>query len=124
MDKSKLLKSFGANYNKMDFAAMESLFHKNVSYEAFDCMYNVTTIDGVQRVLANSDKEGTSAYEGFYMKKGMLMEKLTECIIICNDDSRKSLRIVDIKSKRGKILKITGFDPKDYTHTRGKKIES
>jgi len=124
MDKSKLLKSFGAIYNKMDFAAMEPLFNKNVSYEAFDCMYNVTTIDGVKKVLADSDKKGTSAYQGFYLKKGLFMEKLTECILICNDESLKSVRIVDIKPKRGKILKITGFDPKEYTHTRGKKIGS
>ena len=122
MDKSKLLKLFGECYNKGDFGKIEPLLSNNVRYDSFDCMYNIATVSGVKKVLIDSVKKETGAYEGFYLKKGILLEKLLECVIICDDDNLKSVRIVDVKPKRGRIFIITGYDPAKHMHTRGKRI--
>ncbi len=122
MDKSKLLKVYGKCYNNGDFGNIEPLLSNNVKYEAFDCMYSVATVPGVKKVLTDSLRGGTGAYEGFYFRKGIILEKLIECVIICNDENLKSIRIVDVKPKRGRIFSITGFDPAEHMHTRGKRI--
>ena len=69
MDKSKILKLFGICYNSRDFGEIKTVLSKNVTYEAFDCMYNVTSVEEVIKVLSDSCKDETSAYEGFYLRK-------------------------------------------------------
>ncbi len=122
MDKSKILKLFGRCYNSGNFNNIEPLFSNGVKYEAFDCMYIVTSVPEVKKVLDDSRRKSTGAYEGFYIRKGILFEKLIKCVIICDDNSLKSVRIVDVKPKRGRIVSITGYDPAEYKHTRGKRI--
>ena len=122
MDKSKLLKLYGLCYNDRDFGKIQPMLGMNVTYEAFDCMYSVISADEVIKVLYDSCKDKTSAYEGFYLRKSILLEKLIECILICDDNDLKSIRIIDVKSKRGKIINITGVDPDEHMHTRGKRL--
>ena len=124
MNKRKALKIFGTCYSNGEFESLSYLLYDNVVYESYDCMYKIIMLSAVVKILNESIKKGTSAFSGFYLRKGILINHLTECILICEDDTFQCIRIINIRIKRGKIITITGYDPKDYKYTRGQKISA
>lgn len=116
------IEAFGECYNNRDFSSVARNLIPNCEYQSFDCMYKIVSPENVIKVLNDSNKIGTSAYNGFCTQKGMQLKRLKECVLICDNDTFKCVRIVIIRIKRGKISNITGFNPEDYDYTRGKKI--
>ena len=62
-----------------------------------------------------------SHMKGYYFWKSILTRRLSKCVLICDSDTLKCTRIINIKIRKRKIARITGFNPKDYEYTRGKK---
>lgn len=122
MNRKETLNTFGRCYNNGDFNTNALLLHDECAYEAYDCIYKVISQKEVIKVLTESVKDATSAFEGFYLHKGVLFKRLTECVLICDDVALKCSRIIYIKQKRGKIVNIIGFNPQEHEFTRGKKI--
>lgn len=118
----KSLITFGACYNNRDFDSITEHLNPKCEYQSFDCLYKLTSPENVVNVLKESTKHDTSAYNGFCSPKGVQIKRLRECVLICDDDTFKCIRIIGIKVKRRKIFHIIGFDPEKYDFTRGKKI--
>lgn len=118
----KALNIFGICYNNKDFDAINEHLSLRCEYQSFDCLYKLTMPENVINVLKESTKADTSAYDGFCSPKGVQIKRLKECVLICDDDTFKCIRIIGIKVKRGEIFNIIGFDPEKYDYTRGKKI--
>lgn len=116
------IKEFGECYNNRDFSSIAKNLTPNCEYQSFDCMYKIVSPEDVIKVLNESNKNRTSAYNGFCNRKGMLLKRIKECVLICDDDTFKCLRIVIIRTKRRKISNITGYNTDEYNYTRGKKI--
>lgn len=119
MNEKKILRSFGQCYNKKDFNNITGLFADDIKYESFDCMYSVRSAKDVSNVLIESVLPKTNIFLGFYMYRGVLYKRLKECVLICNSTTLECMRLINIRTKRGKIVNITGLDPKEYVHTRG-----
>lgn len=122
MDNKNALEAFGKCYNNNDFSSISELLRDDISYEAYDCLYKITAIDSVVQILAGSIQRNTAAYKGYYFWKTNVVRHLSKCVLICDSETLKCIRIISIKIKKRKIVKITGFNPKEYEHTRGEKI--
>lgn len=123
MNDKELLIKLGKCYNIKNFESIIEFFDDNVVYESFDCLYRVSSKDDVAKVMTDSIKSGTSSYEGFFLRKGIIKKHLTQCILICDDSTLKCIRILHLKQKKRIIVNITGYNPEEYNYTRGKKIE-
>ena len=122
MNKKSILKAFGECYNQKDFKDISYLIREDVIYEAYDCLYKITSCGDVLKVLEESIKKNTKAYEGYFFYKGILTKRLYECVLICDENTIECVRIVHFKIRRGKVAYITGYNPKEYDFTRGKQI--
>ncbi|MEX1375990.1 MAG: hypothetical protein AB1Z23_00815 [Eubacteriales bacterium] len=122
MDIKKALEAFGQCYNNKSFFTISRLLRPEVSYDSYDCLYNITSIDSVVKILDESIKQNTEAYEGYYFWKSILTRRLSKCVLICDSDTLKCIRIINIKIRKRKITRITGLNPREYEYTRGKKI--
>ena len=72
MNDKKLLVTLGKCYNKKNFEDIITLLNDNVVYESFDCLYRVSSKDDVVKVMTDSLKDETRAFEGFLLKIGIV----------------------------------------------------
>ncbi len=128
MKVEKCYKAFGECYNSGDFTPIARSIRQDVLYESFDFLYKIKGKDKVLDTLNTRAKDNQEraypleAYRGFFFRQILSFKRLLPCVILYSSKEKTTSRIVYLKLRRGKIISITGLDPKEYHHTRGDKL--
>jgi hypothetical protein len=111
-------------YKNADFAELMKTTHKDCTYQSYDFLYVLKGRDNVINTLKKQAQENISAKAcdktdinlGFYQKTQFLFKTLKDCVIITRHSDKYDIRVLCFGIRWGKIVNITGIDPRKHKH--------
>ena len=80
------------------------------------------TLEEAKKNLGEPKENILDAYRGFYQKTNFMLKTIKECCIMVRRCDLKSIRIIVIGKRFGKISSVTGIDPSEVKSIRDTKI--
>lgn len=121
---------FGLCWNEADFSSFSNKLINECTYTSFDFFYKLKGRDKlVEHItkeatanLASSDYDKINIHKGYYQKTSTLLKTIKECCIMVRNGDMKTMRILSINKRFGRVTSIVGYSPDEIKSIRDIKI--
>jgi hypothetical protein len=128
--KNDIHAKFGMCWNEVDFSSFSNKFLKDCTYDSFDYFYK---LKGRQRLTeyftnqanqnaAKPDDEIIDIYKGYCQKTTSVLKTIKECCIMVRRSDLKTIRILMLNTRFGKVTSVQGLNPEKIKSIRNTKI--
>lgn len=129
--KNDIYTKFGECWNKGDFSSFSKKFLKDCTYQSFDYFYKLKGRARLTEYFTEQSKKNISkheddkidVYKGYCQKTTSVLKTIKECCIIVRRSDLKTLRILMLNTRFGKVTSIMGLNPDEIKSIRDTRIE-